>query len=66
VPVKVHEADPDAPEVARRLIALIATHWPATPAEHVGSTAVPGLRGRSDAAMTILAQSGAQPSGDRG
>ena len=33
VPVQVHQADPDAPEVARRLIALIATRWPATPAE---------------------------------
>jgi GrpB-like predicted nucleotidyltransferase (UPF0157 family) len=46
VPVQVHQADPDAPEVARRLIALIATRWPATPAEHVGSTAVPGLAGK--------------------
>ena len=46
VPVKVHQADPDAPEVARRLIALIASRWPATPAEHVGSTAVPGLAGK--------------------
>jgi GrpB-like predicted nucleotidyltransferase (UPF0157 family) len=46
VPVQVQEADPDAPEVARRLIALIATRWPATPAEHIGSTAVPGLAGK--------------------
>jgi GrpB-like predicted nucleotidyltransferase (UPF0157 family) len=46
VPVQVHQADPDAPEVARRLIALIATRWPATPAQHVGSTAVPGLAGK--------------------
>ena len=46
VPVQVHQTDPDAPEVARRLIALIATRWPATPAEHVGSTAVPGLAGK--------------------
>jgi GrpB-like predicted nucleotidyltransferase (UPF0157 family)/polyisoprenoid-binding protein YceI len=46
VPVQVHQADPDAPKVARRLIALIATRWPATPAEHVGSTAVPGLAGK--------------------
>jgi GrpB-like predicted nucleotidyltransferase (UPF0157 family) len=47
VPVQVHHADPDAPEVARRLIALIATRWPATPAEHIGSTAVPGLAGKN-------------------
>jgi GrpB-like predicted nucleotidyltransferase (UPF0157 family) len=46
VPVQVYQADPHAPEVARRLIALIATRWPATPAEHVGSTAVPGLTGK--------------------
>ena len=47
VPVQVHQADPDAPEVARRLIALIATRWPATPAEHMGSSAVPGLAGKN-------------------
>jgi len=46
VPVQVHQADSDTPEVARRLIALIATRWPATPAEHIGSTAVPGLAGK--------------------
>jgi GrpB-like predicted nucleotidyltransferase (UPF0157 family) len=47
VPVQVHQPDPDAPEVARRLITLIATRWPATPTEHVGSTAVPGLAGKN-------------------
>src|SRR4029450_13261721 len=46
LPVQVHQADPDAPEVARRLIALIAGRWPAIPAEHIGSTAVPGLAGK--------------------
>ena len=46
VPVQVYQADPDALEVARRLIALVATRWPATPAEHIGSTAVPGLAGK--------------------
>jgi GrpB-like predicted nucleotidyltransferase (UPF0157 family) len=45
-PVQVHQADPHAPEVARRLIALIATRWPGTPAEHVGSSAVAGLAGK--------------------
>ncbi len=45
-PVQVHQADPHAPEAARRLIELIATRWPATPAEHVGSSAVPGLPGK--------------------
>jgi GrpB-like predicted nucleotidyltransferase (UPF0157 family) len=47
VPVQVYQADPAASEVARRLIALIATCWPATPAEHVGSSAVPGLAGKN-------------------
>jgi GrpB-like predicted nucleotidyltransferase (UPF0157 family) len=45
-PVEVHLADPHAPEVARRLIELIATTWPGTPAEHVGSSAVPELPGK--------------------
>src|SRR4029453_16898937 len=56
VPVQVHQADPDAPEVARRLIALIATRWPATPAEHVGSTAVPGLAGKGIIDLLLAAQ----------
>ena len=56
VPVKVHEADPDAPEVARRLIALIATRWPATPAEHVGSSAVPGLAGKGIIDLLLAAE----------
>jgi GrpB-like predicted nucleotidyltransferase (UPF0157 family) len=45
-PVEVHQANPAAPEVARRLIKLIATRWPGTPAEHVGSSAVAGLAGK--------------------
>jgi GrpB-like predicted nucleotidyltransferase (UPF0157 family) len=56
VPVEVHKADPDAPEVARRLIALIATRWPATPAEHVGSTAVPKLAGKGIVDLLLAAQ----------
>jgi GrpB-like predicted nucleotidyltransferase (UPF0157 family) len=45
-PVQVHQADPHAPKVARRLSELIATRWPGTPAEHVGSSAVPELPGK--------------------
>jgi GrpB-like predicted nucleotidyltransferase (UPF0157 family) len=45
-PVEVHQADPHAPQVARRLVELIATRWPGTPAEHVGSSAVPELPGK--------------------
>jgi GrpB-like predicted nucleotidyltransferase (UPF0157 family) len=46
VPVQVYQADPQAPEVARRLIALIATRWPQPLAEHVGSSSVAGLAGK--------------------
>jgi GrpB-like predicted nucleotidyltransferase (UPF0157 family) len=56
VPVQVHQAGPDAPEVARRLIALIATRWPATPAEHIGSTAVPGLAGKGIIDLLLAAE----------
>ena len=45
-PVEVHQADPHAPQVARRLVELIATSWPGTPAEHVGSSSVAGLAGK--------------------
>jgi GrpB-like predicted nucleotidyltransferase (UPF0157 family) len=55
MPVQVYQADPDAPEVARRLIALIATRWPATPAEHVGSSAVPGLAGKNTIDLLLAA-----------
>ena len=56
VPVKVHQPDPHAPQVARRLIALIATRWPATPAEHVGSSAVPGLAGKGIIDLLLAAE----------
>jgi GrpB-like predicted nucleotidyltransferase (UPF0157 family) len=55
-PVQVHQADPQAPEVARRLIELIATRWPGTPAEHVGSSAVPGLAGKGIIDLLLPAQ----------
>jgi GrpB-like predicted nucleotidyltransferase (UPF0157 family) len=55
VPVQVHQADPYASEVARQLIALIATRWPGAPAEHVGSTAVPGLAGKGTIDLLLAA-----------
>jgi dephospho-CoA kinase len=55
VPVQVHEADPRAPEAAQCLIALIATRWPATSAEHVGSSAVPGLAGKNTLDLLLAA-----------
>jgi GrpB-like predicted nucleotidyltransferase (UPF0157 family) len=45
-PVEIHDTDPHAAEVAGRLIALIAASWPGAVAEHVGSSAVPGLAGK--------------------
>jgi GrpB-like predicted nucleotidyltransferase (UPF0157 family) len=56
LPVQVHQADPHAPEVARRLIALIATRWPATTAEHVGSSAVPSLAGKGIIDLLLAAE----------
>src|SRR5687768_9206523 len=55
LPVQTHQADPHAAEVARRLRALIATRWPATPAEHIGSTAVPGLAGKNAIDLLLAA-----------
>jgi dephospho-CoA kinase len=55
VPVQVHQPDPRASEAARRLIALIATRWPDTPAEHVGSSAVPGLAGKNTIDLLLAA-----------
>jgi len=46
VPIVVHEANGAAPEVARAVAALIAAKRPGTVAEHVGSSAVPGLAGK--------------------
>ena len=56
VPVEVHEADPHAPEAAGRLIALIAARWPGAPAEHVGSSAVPGLAGKNTIDLLLAAE----------
>jgi GrpB-like predicted nucleotidyltransferase (UPF0157 family) len=56
VPVEVHEADPRAPEAASCLIALIATKWPGTPAEHVGSSAVAGLAGKNTIDLLLAAE----------
>jgi GrpB-like predicted nucleotidyltransferase (UPF0157 family) len=56
LPVQIHQADPHAPEAARRLIALIATRWPATPAEHIGSTAVPDLAGKNTIDLLLAAE----------
>jgi GrpB-like predicted nucleotidyltransferase (UPF0157 family) len=46
VPIVVHESNGAAPQVAREVAALIAAKRPGTMAEHVGSSAVPGLAGK--------------------
>lgn len=54
-PVQVRPWDPRAPEVAARVAALIAGARPGTVAEHVGSTAVPGLAGKGVVDLVIEA-----------
>jgi GrpB-like predicted nucleotidyltransferase (UPF0157 family) len=46
VPIIVRDANAVAPEVARRVAELIAKQRPGAVAEHVGSSAVPGLAGK--------------------
>ena len=46
VPIVVREANTAAPEVARRVAELIAAKRPGAVAEHIGSSAVPGLAGK--------------------
>jgi GrpB-like predicted nucleotidyltransferase (UPF0157 family) len=55
-PVQVHQPDPNAPQAAARLITLLGTRWPATPAEHIGSSAVPGLAGKNTIDLLMAAQ----------
>jgi len=46
VPIIVRDANAAAPDVARRVVELIAKKHPGAVAEHVGSSAVPGLAGK--------------------
>ena len=46
VPIVVRDANAAAPAVARRVAELIAKQRPGAVAEHVGSSAVPGLAGK--------------------
>jgi dephospho-CoA kinase len=46
VPIVVREANAAAPEVARRVAELIVARRPGAVAEHIGSSAVPGLAGK--------------------
>jgi GrpB-like predicted nucleotidyltransferase (UPF0157 family) len=46
VPIVVRESSSAAPEVATRVAELIAARRPGAVAEHIGSSAVPGLAGK--------------------
>jgi GrpB-like predicted nucleotidyltransferase (UPF0157 family) len=46
VPIVVHDANAAAPAVARKVAGLIAAKRPGAVAEHIGSSAVPGLAGK--------------------
>ena len=46
VPIMVRAADDDAPAVAREVAELIVARRPGAVAEHIGSSAVPGLAGK--------------------
>jgi GrpB-like predicted nucleotidyltransferase (UPF0157 family) len=46
VPIVVRESNAAAPEAARRVAELIAAKRPGAVAEHIGSSAVPGLAGK--------------------
>jgi GrpB-like predicted nucleotidyltransferase (UPF0157 family) len=46
VPIVVHQPNSAAPDVARRVAELIAAKRPGAVAEHIGSSAVPGLAGK--------------------
>jgi GrpB-like predicted nucleotidyltransferase (UPF0157 family) len=55
-PVQVHQADPDAPEAARHLIAVIATRWPARPGTAVLPTCSAGVAGKNTIDLLLAAE----------
>jgi GrpB-like predicted nucleotidyltransferase (UPF0157 family) len=54
VPIVVRDANAAAPAVARRVAELIAKQRPGAVAEHVGSSAVPGLAGKGTVDLLAL------------
>jgi GrpB-like predicted nucleotidyltransferase (UPF0157 family) len=54
VPIVVREHNAAAPEVARRVAEMIAAKRPGAVAEHVGSSAVPGLAGKGTVDLLAL------------
>ena len=53
VPIVVREHNAAAADVARRVAELIASKRPSAVAEHVGSSAVPGLAGKGTVALLL-------------
>jgi GrpB-like predicted nucleotidyltransferase (UPF0157 family) len=53
VPIVVHEANGAAPAVARQVAELIAARHPGAVAEHIGSSAVPGLAGKGTVDLLV-------------
>ena len=53
-PVECRPYDPRAPEVARRVAALIRRRLPEVVVEHIGSTAVPGCAGKGVVDLLLL------------
>jgi GrpB-like predicted nucleotidyltransferase (UPF0157 family) len=53
VPIVVREPNVDAPAVAREVAELIAAKSPGAMAEHIGSSAVPGLAGKGTVDLLV-------------
>lgn len=53
-PAAYHPYDPRCPEVARRVIAMIASRLPEATVEHIGSTAVPGCAGKGVVDLMVV------------
>jgi len=56
VPIVVREANAASPAVAREVARLIAAKRPGAVAEHVGSSAVPGLAGKGIIDLLVAAE----------
>ena len=61
LPASFHPWDPRTVEVARRVAALISSARPGTVADHIGSSAVPGLPGKNIVDLGIEADPDAIP-----
>jgi GrpB-like predicted nucleotidyltransferase (UPF0157 family) len=53
VPIVVRESSADAPAVAKEVAELIAAKSPGAVAEHIGSSAVPGLAGKGTVDLLV-------------